>query len=77
MHTHHAWDTTAGTWHKTWKHWEASRASQFRTASSEMEISFDRNVEDISYQRWLATLSAKWQRDKNVPTVPDVAFFMS
>lgn len=49
-------------------------ASEFRTASVEMDNSFVGCPEEVRFQRRLAALLAAWRRDKAVPTIPEAAF---
>lgn len=74
-HNHHCWPTTASAWYKRWTRWGGRGASEFRAVSADMDISFARLVEEVSYQRRLATLLTMCCSDEVVPTAPEVAFF--
>lgn len=49
-------------------------ASELHTASLKMDIPLACSAEEVGYQRQLTALLADWPRDKNIPTVPDMAF---
>lgn len=47
---HQSWNTVACAWRKRRKHWWGRGASEFCTASAEIDIPFMRCVEQLSYQ---------------------------
>lgn len=57
-----------------WKHWVGKGVSNFRTAGLDTDIPFVRCAKEVGYQQRLVALLAGWWGDKNVSTVPEVAF---
>lgn len=66
----HARDTAATACRKGWTHWGGWGASDYRTASSKLEITFVRCAEEVDYQRRIAASLVNWRREKVLSPFP-------